>query len=477
MPVTRPVTAETLERLRLEREAADLAYNQALTDVDRALPPPVDLPPQPPVDDHQVAPLNQSWEILAGVTMPARRGMRSRLAHFVWNLVSPPLERQQAFNSRLVDHVNRSMQAERARVETLARVTDAVREHVDVLNRFHSHLIRYFQQFTGYVDSGDRLRQATIMAVYDQTVDALTLEVMRHVEALKTRDARLLGQVAAVSSTHQDLQGHLGSLQQATMTVKREMERLLAGTPLPGSAAAQAPPPAEALESYKYVGFEDRFRGSREEIRSRQRSYVPLFEGAADVLDVGCGRGEFLDLLREAGIGARGLDTNHEMVEVCRARGLDVVEGDLVSYLSSVPDGSLGGLIALQVVEHLPPADLIRALELAYHKLRPGSRIVLETINAASWFAFFSSYIRDLTHQRPLHPETLQYLLTASGFGSARIDYRSPLRDEDRLQTLPLRPDDPPAILDLVQTLNDNATRLNGLLFAPQDYAAIAERL
>ncbi len=188
------------------------------------------------------------------------------------------------------------------------------------------------------------------MAVYDQTVDALTLEVMRHVEAIKARDARLLGQVSAVNTAQQDLQGHLGSLQQATMTVKREMERLLAsGLPAAG-VAGQTPPAVEALESYKYVGFEDRFRGSREEIRARQLSYVPLFAGASDVLDVGCGRGEFLDLLREAGIGARGLDTNHEMVEVCRARGLDVVEGDLVSYLSSVPDGSLGGLIALQVV-------------------------------------------------------------------------------------------------------------------------------
>ncbi len=477
MPVTRPVTAETLERLRLERDAADRAYNDALTDVDRALPPPVDMPAPAAVDDHQVVPLNQSWEILSGIALPPARGVRSRLAHFIWRLVSPPLERQQAFNSRLVDHVNRSTQSERARVETLARVTDAVREHVNVLNRFHSHLIRYFQQFTAYVDSGDRLRQATIMAVYDQTVDALTLEVMRHVEAIKARDARLLGQMSAVNTAHHDLQGHLGSLQQATMTVKREMERLLASGPPAAGVADHTPPAVEALESYKYVGFEDRFRGSREEIRARQLSYVPLFAGASDVLDVGCGRGEFLDLLREAGIGARGLDTNHEMVEVCRARGLDVVEGDLVSYLSAVPDGSLGGLIALQVVEHLPPGELIRALELAYHKLRPGARIVLETINAASWFAFFSSYIRDLTHQRPLHPETLQYLLTASGFGNARIDYRSPLRDEDRLQTLPLRPDDPPAIFDLVQTLNGNATRLNALLFAPQDYAAIGERL
>ena len=77
---------------------------------------------------------------------------------------------------------------------------------------------------------------------------------------------------------------------------------------------------------------------------------------------------------------------------------------------------SLGGLFAAQVVEHLEPDYLMRFLDAAYHKLRPGSKIVLETINPACWFAFFSSYIRDITHVRPLHPDTLQYFLRASGF-------------------------------------------------------------
>ena len=161
---------------------------------------------------------------------------------------------------------------------------------------------------------------------------------------------------------------------------------------------------APTLDSYKYVGFEDRFRGSQADISARLESYVPLFAGASDVLDVGCGRGELLDLLRRAGVPARGLELNHEMAETCRARGLEVAEGDLLSYLQALPDGALGGLIAIQVVEHLDPDYLMRALDVAYHKLRPGARIVLETINPACWFAFFASYVRDLTHVRPLHP-------------------------------------------------------------------------
>ncbi len=150
---------------------------------------------------------------------------------------------------------------------------------------------------------------------------------------------------------------------------------------------------------------------------SGSTQYVPLFEGASDVLDVGCGRGEFLDLLRENGITARGVDLNDEMAAVSRERGLDATAGDaLDAILQAQPDGSLGGLFAAQVVEHLEPDYLMRFLDAAYHKLRPGSKIVLETINPACWFAFFSSYIRDITHVRPLHPDTLQYLLRASGF-------------------------------------------------------------
>ena len=157
------------------------------------------------------------------------------------------------------------------------------------------------------------------------------------------------------------------------------------------------------LDAWKYVGFEDRFRGSREEIRSRLEAYVPIFRGASDVLDIGCGRGEFLNLLREHGIGGRGLDLNHEMVEVCRTQGLEAAEGDALGYLRSLPDQSLGGLFAAQVAEHLEPDYLLELLEEAFVKLRPGSAIVLETINVSSWFAFFSSYIRDITHVRPLH--------------------------------------------------------------------------
>jgi O-antigen chain-terminating methyltransferase len=231
------------------------------------------------------------------------------------------------------------------------------------------------------------------------------------------------------------------------------------------------------------VGFENLFRGTREEIRRRQADYLSLFVGASDVLDLGCGRGEFLELLREEGIPARGVDLNDEMVEVCRERGLDVVEAEALAYLAGLPDGQVGGIIAAQMIEHLEPTQLLRLLDIAHAKLRPGGRIVLETINPRCWFAFFESYIRDLTHVRPVHPDTLKYLMQASGFHHVEIRYRAPFPESDKLQPIPVPAGDVllvpelPMFRDLTMAFNENVEKLNGFLFTHLDYAAVGARL
>jgi SAM-dependent methyltransferase len=478
--LTRPVTSDALARLRDERDQADRRYNEALTALDRSLPGAASLPIAPPgYDDQQLGALNERWQIVSGVTLPPPRGIRSRLARFFWRLIAPVFERQQAFNSTLVDHLNRNAAAERDARRADGGLIEALNAQAAAVTAFQSQLIQYLQQVTLYIDTKDRLAAGSLMAVYDAAINTLTDDLMRRAESMAARETRFDGRVSAVTATQDDVRARLATLQQATLTLKREVERLLTGGAVAAheSGDASSSPSAPVVDSYKYVGFEDRFRGSQDDIRARLEPYVAMFHDARDVLDVGCGRGEFLDLLRADGTPARGLDLNHEMVEVCRERGLDVAEGDLVSYLSGLPDAALGGLIAIQVVEHLEPAYLLRALDLAYHKLRPGSRIVLETINPACWFAFFASYIRDLTHVRPIHPETLQYLLTASGFEKATIEWRSPYPSADKLQPVARgADDDPPAVKDLRDTINTNVERLNGLLFTYMDYAAVGIR-
>jgi O-antigen chain-terminating methyltransferase len=234
------------------------------------------------------------------------------------------------------------------------------------------------------------------------------------------------------------------------------------------------------VDSATYVGFEDRFRGGRAEIRTRVQDYVPIFQGASDVVDVGCGRGELLAALRDKGITARGVDSNAAMVEECRSHGLDVSLGDAVGFLERQPDGALGGLAAIQVVEHFEPAYLARFLEAAFHKMRPGAPLVLETINPACWMAFFETYIRDLTHQRPLHPDTLRYLVQASGFSGVDVQFRQPVGEGDRLEHVRIAGDGanalPRNVAQLADAVNSHADKLNARLFSSMDYVVIARR-
>jgi SAM-dependent methyltransferase len=225
--------------------------------------------------------------------------------------------------------------------------------------------------------------------------------------------------------------------------------------PTPATVAAQ--PAAAALPDY--FAFESRMRGSVEAIRERQRRYVDDFREAAPVLDVGCGRGELLQLLRESGIEARGIDADADMVAYARGEGLEVEQADLVEHLERLADGSLGGIFMGQVVEHLPPGVLVRSLELAAAKLRPGGVLVAETINPLSPLAL-RHYFADLTHAQPLVPETLELLARQSGFAQTELRYLN--EPAERLT----EPDDP--------VIAANVRRLNELLFAPLDYALVA---
>jgi SAM-dependent methyltransferase len=304
-------------------------------------------------------------------------------------------------------------------------------------------------------------------------------EARRFSEALAARERRMESLIEALRAEHAEIRTSLGVLQQATHNLGSVVSGLLGppklGTSEGGSRTnepSNAPSSSVETLSHKYVGFEDAFRGSSEDIQRQLRDYIPIFAGASDVLDIGCGRGEFLALLRESGITARGIDLNDAMVAVCREKGFEATKADALAYLRGVPPGSLGGLFAAQVVEHLEPAYLTRLLEVAFDALRPGAPIVLETINPACWFAFFESYVRDITHVRPLHPDTLKFLLIASGFQQIEIRYRAPYPEHEKLQPIPKSE----VLGDSVETLNGNIEKLNSLLFTYLDYAAIARR-
>lgn len=227
------------------------------------------------------------------------------------------------------------------------------------------------------------------------------------------------------------------------------------GAPAPTTVATQ--PAASSVPDY--FAFESRMRGSVESIRERQRHYVDDLREEGPVLDIGCGRGELLGLLLEAGVEARGIDADADMVAYARGDGLEVEQADLLEHLEGLGAGSLGAIFMGQVVEHLPASTLVRALALAAAKLRPGGVLIAETINPLSPIAL-RNYFADLTHAQPLVPETLELLARQSGFAQTEIRFLN--EPAERLT----EPDDP--------VIAANVRRLNELLFAPLDYALVA---
>ena len=506
----RTVSRRDLDRLRLERETADRDYNDALTRLDEAIRP-LREPPEPaaPGSAEDPGALAALTDLPPPDAAAGERGWRRWLRRLVALVVAPAFDRQTAFNRALVGHLDELAAARRREREASGRLIAFLREELGALLAFESRLVQYAQRITPYVDTKDREVAGLMRRINeDNRMEA---------EGLARRVDGVGAGLEALSAAQQALEESFTLLEASARILKRELHRLrtappgdaggadgegrarpageapVAGgssAPAGGSSAPAGFAPAGFApvedgdtedDGSAYIGFEDVFRGRHEDIAERQRSYLRYFEGVAEVVDLGCGRGEFLELLREQGIPARGVDANPEMVARGAERGLDVARADALGYLRALPDASVGGLFSAQVVEHLEPRYLARLLAAMHRVLRPGGRAVIETINPASWSAFFSAYLRDVTHRQPLHPDTLQHLLRAAGFTAVAVVYRSPPPPASRLQRLPVDPalaatPAGAALCELAGAFNRNVDRLNGLLFAEQDYAAIATR-
>jgi len=401
-------------------------------------------------EDETLAPLllnlNQSDALTRPVTSASKSGPRVNLKEiarrFVRRFVKPELaalanalEAQRAFNSNLVQFLNHF-------AETVNRTEAAHAE-------FISTLIGFAQRIDRLADSKDRLYASLGNTRADLLLNAMDkrLETVRL--GLRKMQRRVDGMDTSLTVARAELRGLDGRIAGESRTAE---------TPAP-------PALSTSFEPEHYLAFEQRFRGSSDELRSRLRDYVPYFEGRAPVLDLGCGRGEFLELLKEAGVDAKGIDGNREMIHACRDKGLVAEVGDIVATVSDARSGGAGGIFAAQVIEHLPPTVIRKFLGDCYRVLRADGRVVLETVNPESVVAFVAFY-RDLTHQKPLHPETLEFMLRAIGFREVEIRYSSPVSERARLLS----------VTDGSDTLNQNFEKLNALLFGDQDYAVIGTK-
>jgi O-antigen chain-terminating methyltransferase len=215
-----------------------------------------------------------------------------------------------------------------------------------------------------------------------------------------------------------------------------------------------------ALDAF-YVAFEDRFRGSREDIYERLKVYIPVLEAAkvdreAQILDVGCGRGEWLELLHSLGYKAKGIDVNQVMLEQCRDRGLEVTESDVVQYLQSSPDNSLGVVTGFHIIEHLSFNDLMKLLSETSRVLKQGGMAIFETPNSHNLLVGGNNFYIDPTHRNPLPSELTKFLLEHIGFSSVKIINLHPFNDDIKLKGTD----------EIIQRFND-------YFYGSQDYAVV----
>jgi len=205
--------------------------------------------------------------------------------------------------------------------------------------------------------------------------------------------------------------------------------------------------------------FEAAFRGSDEGLRASYAGLADRLVGNQPVLDLGCGQGILLELLAERNVPATGVELDGELARLCRSKDLAVEERNGLQYLEEQVDGSLGAVVLLQVIEHLSHQQVADLFLLAHQKLRPGGLLAIETVNPQSLYVYARAFYLDPTHTTPVHPGYLEFLSREAGFSGHRIEWRNSPSPEEALT------ED-----------TEDARRLNGLIFGPQDYLFLGMR-
>jgi len=236
----------------------------------------------------------------------------------------------------------------------------------------------------------------------------------------------------------------------------------LASTDVSQAQAVSSPVIDDAL----YVSLEDRFRGDAQIVAQRQSEYIPFISAVASpstpVLDLGCGRGEWLLLLKEKNIASIGIDSNDAAVAECTALGLEVKKSELLSTLNSTPSNSLGAVTMFQVLEHLPFNLVVEVIRESLRVLISGGIFIGEIPNCETLRVGASTFWIDPTHQRPLYPAVLEFIAVQVGFQSVEGKYSSPLSPAPDLKDVPEN------IADVIRDLH---YKVNG----PGDFAIIAK--
>jgi O-antigen chain-terminating methyltransferase len=347
---------------------------------------------------------------------------------------------------------------------------------------YNVNLVRFLNETCHYVDA----RDASIFWELIRKIDVDITRVLERIErvgddqmaALRSAEKALYEALHKLALRQDEVSVQAREQAQEIKTlqiVAQGLESIVARMGQPKRQLAAAAGQSVAPD-YSYLLFEDRFRGSKAEISARLSVYPEIFKGLdGAVLDLGAGRGELLALFKQARIAAYGVELDSGMVEAGQASGLDIRQANGLTHLAELADASLGGVVAIQVLEHLHFDQIKTLLDLCLRKVKRGGKVAFETINPQSVLALSSQYCRDPTHVAPLHPDTLAYAMTLAGLRVLETKMLSPVPVEAKLQPIPVEEFVTPRWALLIKRFNSNLEALNQMLYGDQDYCVVAE--
>ena len=356
-------------------------------------------------------------------------------------------------------------------------------EKTEDLNRSFSQLLEKTDREREEQENNLSRRSAEIIERFAEQERA-EQELQEQIDALNGQNAANSERFAEQERTDQGLQQQIDALNRQSDTFSASVAKAflkvsrndcaLPAERQPLSAESPEPTRSEsessAYTAVDYFKFQNDFRGSRALITQRQEIYLPYFENCKKpVLDLGCGRGEFLQLLKNNRIPAYGIDLYPEYVAEGELNGLDVREGDGIAYLKKTTE-TFGGIFVGQVIEHISFPQLQTLCFSAYEKLEDGGCLILETPNPTCLTVYTGPFYIDPTHIRPVHPLLLDYVLKQAGFretktmftDASRTDSPLPLIDADGIRNL--------------DEVNAAIQKVSNLIYGSQDYAIIARK-
>lgn len=361
--------------------------------------------------------------------------------------------------AHLGDEMREQSAANRSEFENLQKqlneLKGAVRLQMNSLIREQEKLAQSYNALKQTQSSGQ--------ADLSSRLDGTSLSVGQQAELQERHAAELQALKAQLEKQIDDL---IERLQKSRMDIAQQetrLSRLLDGTAPVAARHVVEPPQHEEdhLLDSLYFSLEDVLRGTPEQIKEEVKVYLPVLQSAginSDILDVGCGRGEWLQVLRENGFQARGIDTNRILVQQCKELSLDVEEREALIYLGSLRNGSLSAVTAFHFAEHLPLETLVKFLDEAGRALKPGGIIILETPNPENLLVGSCNFYLDPTHKNPIPIPTMKLLLEARGFRCQEVL---------KLHAVPSAK---------IEVKDQLTSHLNHFLYGPMNYAVVARK-